>query len=246
MTPGMEARDITFRRRTTSIKDLLRTFWSERDYRLKKNPEEERMKDCLGPSEAADEMIFRLREVRTLDALESLVQYLRFVREERKAVIAITQGWRLYSDDPTLQRTVGGGTPVPGLGGGKCGQGRSLSTLRNDFRFRDPLRQANTGNISFYPVDPRGLVVFDEDIVPISPSGRWSPGSESSRIRGAFRPATIRCGRWQRSPTVSQWSRLVISRQVCDALWKISARTICWAITPLRSSTANSTGSPCA
>ena len=122
-------------------------------------------------------MIFRLREVRTLDALESLVQYLRFVREERKAVIAITQGWRLYGDDPTLQRPVGGGARVPGVGREKCDQARlSLSTLRNDLRFLDILRQANTGNTSFYPVDPRGLVVFDEDIVPISPSGRWSPG----------------------------------------------------------------------
>jgi hypothetical protein len=50
--------------------------------------------------------------------------------------------------------------------------------LRNDMRFLEILRQANTGNTSFYPVDPRGLVVFDEDIVPISPSrgpGRWNP-----------------------------------------------------------------------
>lgn len=44
-------------------------------------------------------------------------------------------------------------------------------------RFLDILRQANRGNTSFYPVDPRGLVVFDEDIVPLSPAGigRWNP-----------------------------------------------------------------------
>jgi hypothetical protein len=59
--------------------------------------------------------------------------------------------------------------------------------LRNDMRFLDILRQANTGNISFYPVDPRGLVVFDEDIVPISPSGRWKQGvgiiEDSQRLK---------------------------------------------------------------
>ena len=47
--------------------------------------------------------------------------------------------------------------------------------------------QANTGNTSFYPVDPRGLVVFDENIVPISPSGRWKPMvgvvEDSQRLR---------------------------------------------------------------
>jgi VWFA-related protein len=145
-------------------------------------------------------LIFRRREVRTLDAIEALVQHLRFVREERKAVIAITQGWRLFADDPTLRRPLGGGAlqPVPTLGldprtgrignidataqgltdRRKCEQERlELSMLRNDMRFLDILRQANRGNTSFYPVDPRGLVVFDEDIVPLSPAGigRWNP-----------------------------------------------------------------------
>lgn len=199
MTAGMEARDLTFRRRTTSIEEMLRGFWSERDYRLKRSSEEEQIIDCFGRTSVADEMIFRRREVRTLDAIEALVQHLRFVREERKAVIAITQGWRLYADDPTLRQPPKRGAvpPVPTIGldprtgrignidattygvtdRRKCDQERlDLSMLRNDLRFLDILRQANSGNTSFYPVDPRGLVVFDEDIVPISPSGGWKPG----------------------------------------------------------------------
>jgi VWFA-related protein len=213
MTAGMEERDITFRRRTTSIEDMLRGFWSERDYRLKRSPEEDEISDCFANRGIADEMIFRLREVRTLDALEKLVQHLRFVREERKAVIAITQGWRLFTDDPVLRRPIEGGIlqPVPGVGvvpgtgrlgttdattlgvtdRRKCDQQRlSLSLLRNDMRFLEILRQANTGNTSFYPVDPRGLVVFDEDIVPVSPSrgpSRWSPmvdlATDSQRLK---------------------------------------------------------------
>jgi VWFA-related protein len=210
MTAGMEARDLTFRRRTTSIEEMLRGFWSERDYRLKRSREEEEILDCFGRTSVADEMNFRRREVRTLDAIEALVQLLRFVREERKAVIAITQGWRLYADDPTLRRPLEGGPlqPVPTIGldprtgrvgnidattqgltdRRKCDQERlELSMLRNDMRFLDILRQANRGNTSFYPVDPRGLVVFDEDIVPISPSGRWTPGvgviEDSQRLK---------------------------------------------------------------
>ena len=139
-------------------------------------------------------MIFRRREVRTLDALESLVQHLRYVREERKAVIAISQGWRLYGEDPTLRATSKAAPPVPTVGidsrtgrlgtldrtdfpgvadDRKCEQERiSLSMLRNEQRFHGILNQANAGNTSFYPVDPRGLVVFDENIVPISPVWR--------------------------------------------------------------------------
>jgi hypothetical protein len=134
-------------------------------------------------------LILRLREMRTLDALERLVQHLRFVREERKAVIAISQGWMLYGDSPMLRaekvpmvspvaplgldpRTGRLGRPVTGSGSDsyvdlrqKCEQLRiSLSMLQNEQRFHNILREANTGNTSFYPMDPRGLVVFDEDI----------------------------------------------------------------------------------
>ena len=41
MTAGMEARDLTFRRRTTSIEELLKGVWSERDHRLKRSAEED-------------------------------------------------------------------------------------------------------------------------------------------------------------------------------------------------------------
>ena len=70
MTAGMEARDLTFRRRTTSIEELLKSVWSERDYRLKRSAEEDEIALCFPDAAIADEMIFRRREVRTLDALE--------------------------------------------------------------------------------------------------------------------------------------------------------------------------------
>jgi VWFA-related protein len=197
MTPHMQARDLTFRRRTTSIEELLKGMWSERDHRLHRSREEEEVVDCYATNPTvAREMIFRKREVRSLDALEALVRHLRNVREERKAVIAISQGWRLYGEDPTL-RAGSPPEPVPAVGidsrtgrlgtidragipgvidTRKCEQERlAMSMLRNEQRFHDILNQANAGNTSFYPVDPRGLVVFDEHIVPISPSpGAWS------------------------------------------------------------------------
>ena len=209
MTPGMEARDLTFRRRTTSIEELIKTAWGQRDFRVKPDPDETDFALCYPGSGArtsdgqvkdqgiAQEMILRRREVRTLDALEQLVQYLRFVREERKAVIAITQGWRLYGEDPTLRRPTDNppppvapigrdprtgrvGTTVTGKGSDsyadlaqKCELQRvALSMLHNESRFLSILRQANAGNTTFYPMDPRGLVVFDENISPVAGVGR--------------------------------------------------------------------------
>jgi VWFA-related protein len=200
MTPHMQARDITFRRRTTSIEEMLKGMWSERDHRLHRSLEEEEVAECYATNPTvAREIIFRKREVRSLDALEALVRHLRNLREERKAVIAISQGYRLYGEDPTLR--AGGEpprSPIVGIDSRtgrlgtsdrssisglvderKCDQERlSMSMLRNEQRFHDILNEANAGNTSFYPVDPRGLVVFDEHIVPISPS----PGAGSKPV----------------------------------------------------------------
>ena len=49
-------------------------------------------------------MIERRRERQTLDALHDLVRYLRGVREERKAILTITDGWRLFRPNTALAR----------------------------------------------------------------------------------------------------------------------------------------------
>jgi VWFA-related protein len=71
----------------------------------------------------AREMIARRREMLTLDALEDLTQHLRGLREERKAVITVTDGWPLYEPDRNLAKPLidpktdslitGGQTQVP-------------------------------------------------------------------------------------------------------------------------------------
>jgi hypothetical protein len=45
----------------------------------------------------------------------------------------------------------------------------TLAQLDNLRRFRDLLDEANRSNATFYPVDPRGLVVFDSDLGPEPP-----------------------------------------------------------------------------
>src|SRR5439155_6162230 len=132
------------------------------------------------------------------DALEDLVRFLRGAREERKAVIAITDGWRLYRPNRSLERRLNcqvptlapvGTDPRTGrLGAGaaplhpsgsvyaNCERDRlNLARIDNDEEFRRILDQANRANTTFYPVDPRGLVVFDEQMIPPIPDSVARP-----------------------------------------------------------------------
>jgi len=136
----------------------------------------------------ADEMIDRRRERQTLNALEDLVIYLRGVRDERKAIITITDGWRLFGPNQALARKLGCSIPtgpqvtvdprtgrpttktVPGTQMASadpqiCERDRMSLAMQDDEQFfRDLLNIANRANASFYPIDPRGLAVFDEPI----------------------------------------------------------------------------------
>ena len=200
MTPEMSARDVTFARKTTTIEGFLeRHWWGERDRIALRDPTEERYAACYpgiplpGTSTAPDqgiaqEMILRRREKQTLNAVEDLVQFLRGVREERKAIVTISDGWRLFSPNPSLARplpdAVPGASAVgidPRTGrlgtnapGGFASNNRrdcegdrlTLAQVDDQLQFRNILDEANRANASFYPIDPRGQVVFDEQIVP--------------------------------------------------------------------------------
>ena len=47
-------------------------------------------------------MIGRRREKLTLDALDDLMSHLAGLRDERKAVLLVTEGWLLYQPNPNL------------------------------------------------------------------------------------------------------------------------------------------------
>jgi VWFA-related protein len=205
MTPEMSPRDVTFARRTTAIEGFLsRYWWGERDQTNFRDPVEDLYARCYPgiPRSAAttasdqgiaQEMILRHREKQTLDALEDLVRFLGGVREERKAIITITDGWRLYEPNSALARPIDGQVPTgPAIGidprtgtlttrppdssgqtaRADCERDRlALSRLDDAQQFRYVLDEANRANASFYPIDPRGLAVFDEDIVPAAGVG---------------------------------------------------------------------------
>jgi VWFA-related protein len=197
MTPEMSARDVTFARKTTTIEGFLTRHWpwGERDRLVLSDPVEDEYEACYGPRTAnsiTEQMIERRREKQTLDALEDLVVFLRGAREERKAILAITDGWRLYRPNPALadagradpppigvvpgtgRPAIGSRDPRTGIALADCERDRmSLAQIDDELTFRRLLDEANRGNASFYPLDPRGLPVFDAPI--------GGPGSAPSR-----------------------------------------------------------------
>jgi len=125
MTPDMSPTDIAFARKTTTIDGFLTRYWNwgERDQIRHPEPEDQEYAACY-PNSAdgscadqngiAAEMIDRRHEKRTLDALVDLARFLRGAREERKAILAITDGWLLFDADQSLTRPLScQGVPGP-------------------------------------------------------------------------------------------------------------------------------------
>jgi VWFA-related protein len=191
MTPEMSPTNIVYGHRTSSIERFVTDtwHWGERG-RFPADPIDQDFFRCYPDSGEtagiASRMVTRRREQRALDALSGLVTHLDGLRPERKFVIVFTEGWPLYQRDENLARVLGGGPPGPdriGLGpGGKITTGQTqqdqsgqtqeacdrqrlmLAYIDHEIELREILQRANRANVSFYPVDARGLVVFDRDL----------------------------------------------------------------------------------
>jgi VWFA-related protein len=204
MTPEMSPGSVTYSRRTGSIERAVTDtwHWGERDrLSMSSTPEEKAIEMCFpGHPDIAREMIARLREENTLDALRALVAHLELMRPERKFVMVFTEGWPLYRSNPALARLLDGRVPSvdpvgtdPRTGGLRrqgaldpqtgnqtqesCDRQRTmLAYSDHDVDFRELLQRANRANVSFYPIDARGLIVFDTPIewgVPPSVDSAW-------------------------------------------------------------------------
>ena len=120
MTPEMSARDLTFTRRLGSIEQMLTPHWGQEEWIGTRDLKEIQYEACYdnpvsipGGPEIARAMIARHREVLVLDALDSLIEYLGGLREERKAVITISDGWPLYGPDQRLTKALQAACSTP-------------------------------------------------------------------------------------------------------------------------------------
>jgi len=161
----------------------------------------------LGTAGIAAELIARRRERRTIAALDDLLGELERQREERTFVLLLTEGWTRPRPDDRLARVIksadGETRQVPGgplpIGTGpdgrlttgpagdrargtqSCERERTLLAASDiEMEFRLMLQRANRANVSFYPIDPRGLVAFD---APIGPNRPPPPAVDAERLR---------------------------------------------------------------
>ena len=182
--------------------------WGERGRATAKDPREAQLEMCYPDDRDtagwARALIERRRERATLDALTDLIGHLESTREERSFVFLLTEGWLHPRPEESLaraRRQPDGTRVVPGgldplgttpdgkltLGGDpgdagmqSCDRERSLLALEDfEMQFQQLLRRANRANVSFYPIDPRGLVAFDE---PIGPGRPPPPSVDAARL----------------------------------------------------------------
>jgi VWFA-related protein len=118
------------------------------------------------------EVVERVRNEVSLSALEGLAVKLGGLREGRKAVILVSEGYTNYLPpqlrDPVAEMS-GYNNPArrrPGLGDGSVAEERKAFFDDVDImtRLREVFSAANRSNTAIYALDPRGLAVFEYDI----------------------------------------------------------------------------------
>lgn len=176
MRPEVPVNQLVFGRRTETLEsELTRHFdWGKEGRVLTGDTPIERQLIRCGQSPEVGEALVRLyREDLLAGSLEELMIHLRDLRDERKNVLLVSEGWVPQRDHPELLAQSSGAPPRIGTDpAGRlrigpqngltddnwCNQqmGR-LAGLNLEQRFRDLLTLANRSNVSFYPVDVGGL-----------------------------------------------------------------------------------------
>ena len=207
MTPRMAASDIVLGRKTQVMSSGLRDIWPWGVRGTLQRDEREALYDlCYAPtiSEAtagqdsalAKQLRDRRRERMTLEALADLVRYLHSIREERKAILTVTEGWLLYRPNrgvttPRVTNPYTGETEPPPVlppphvdpwgrltvraeppfaDAATCDADRQQLANIDDWQYMlDLIGDANRANATFYTIDPAGLRVFDNPIGPAAP-----------------------------------------------------------------------------
>lgn len=202
MTVELPAAQLVFARRTETLEDELERHWTwGRADRLSilavpESPYEERLLDCVnyidarvletlpverggpgGPFGGLERLLLaRHREDRLLNSLENLMERLGALRDERKNVLFVSEGWVPRGPLDAFRSVTLSQGALPGIGvgpGGRLGTGAVHAPERDltwcdaeiqrlalaDFesRFRELLQRAVEANVAFYPVDVGGL-----------------------------------------------------------------------------------------
>lgn len=197
-TAYMPASTLVFGRRTETIEAQLAKFWtwgqSDRLVVVPQTETERELQTCellLGDT-GTGALVKRHREDLLMSHLENLLRRLGDVRDERKNILFVSEGWVPDGPATTWRNISVNGGDMPGVGvgpGGRIGIGQSMNPMSasskapwcnqmiqhlaaQDFdrRFRDLLTTARRANVSFYPVDVGGLKTgMNGDVSPAGP-----------------------------------------------------------------------------
>jgi VWFA-related protein len=212
-TSKMPPTSLVLGRKLLSVEEQLTRYWpwGERN-RLGRDPDdakEDYLNVCFdvgqlgdkrpkaddeGVSRAISDILMdRRREEGTLANFRALVSYVGTFREARTLVVLVTDGWRLFRQDPQLQiagmnamTAANGGhppDPTPPIGVNSAGRLGAvteldahnsdqacrtelarLALLDDQREFRDIIALANRNNVVVYPVNPGGLEALDTNI----------------------------------------------------------------------------------
>lgn len=202
-SPELAAGDLTFRRKAEVLSDLMQAdwAWARRGRRRAPGSKEVLYDQCFDSTRAADraraaEMKARWREETTFSALDDLVAHLGTLREERKAVLTISDGWQLFTASRTLgepdddkssrsdrlrrfgDRGSAQGSPATPVMRVECeADRRRLAMVDNSQHLRDLTEAANRGNVSFYSL------YAPEVTVPVEGASRAVPQVEHTAAR---------------------------------------------------------------
>lgn len=246
MTPDITPQNMTLIRKGAGIDRALRDmwFWGERDRLNTSDPREDAVRTCYPDSGStagiAKEMVERRREQQTLRSLDATVRHLGDLRDERKFVLLFSEGWVQFRRSDQLGRPLGG--QVPGgpeaVGVGSDGRlttaGRQaqqeggssydscererlmLAYIDHELEVRQLAQRANRANVSFYPLDPRGLTAFDDS------------------IGGAFRPSSPD---QDRERMASRQDGLKVLAEQTDGAWILNTNDTAGAVTRILADT---------
>jgi len=177
MTSRNTAKDLVLQRKSAVTKDQIADAW--RASLIDIDEAENLMRCSCGnvQGDACIEMLERLkvryRAEATYTALESLVDQLGSIRQERKSIILVTDLLPRFRPDQRFLTARGKELPRVGINNGRLGthenapvagdatycasEFQRLANLDLDPRYKELLRQARRQNVSFYPITPGGL-----------------------------------------------------------------------------------------
>lgn len=205
MTPELPVTALTFARRTETFEDELRKYWDwsagpDQPNVYARSPYEARLLNC-DPINGS--LVRAYRKDLTANSVEQMIARLGGLRDERKNILFVSEGWTLPSARMGVSASKRPSIPTVGVGpGGKLGIGANMSGMSDaawcdaqfamfagiDYpqRFREMVNMATRANVAFYPIDVGGLRT---DMVPASRAPQ--PGENPLQVAEAYRQAGV-------------------------------------------------------